>query len=247
MIRVKCPGCGREREYGDYLAGLTAVCKGCGGRVPVPSAALPSPAGADAITAAPGVTPPQAPAEPAVEAIKPLPGITPSPLPTTSTLAATEVRSVSFDAPAPPSPPDWAIEHAAVSLRVGHGAPEIEQRLVGRGLTPADAAAAVTKALEGGVRGEFTPLQAAEQGQLIHRILAAVVGCACLGLGYWFNGGISAGRTLLWLLLPLACVWFPGPMAGPTHPARVILLRWAGWLAILAILGYRVLLLWITS
>jgi hypothetical protein len=137
------------------------------------------------------------------------------------------------------------MEHAAVALRVGLSVPEIEQRLVARGLAPADAAAAVTKVLEGGVRGEFASLAAAERGQLLHRVLAAVVGCVCLGLGYWFNGGISAGRTLLWLLLPLTCVWFPSAMTASRHPARVILLRWTGWLAILAVLGYRVWLLWI--
>lgn len=246
MIRVKCPGCGREWEYGDYLAGLTAVCKGCGGRVPVPAA------GGDAIAPAPGITPQQAPAappatEPTAEAIQPLPGVTPPPPPAPAALAAPEVRSVSFDTPAPPSPPDWALEHAAVSLRVGHGVPEIEQRLVARGLDPATAAAAVTQVLEGGVRGEFAPLAAAEGGQFLHGALAVVVGCVCLGLAYWFNGGISAARTLLWLLGPLACVWFPNWMDGSTHPVRVLLLRWCGWLAILAILGYRVWLLWLFS
>jgi hypothetical protein len=51
VIRVKCPACGREWEYGIDLAGLTVVCKGCGGRAPVPATRPPAPAGA--ITAAP--------------------------------------------------------------------------------------------------------------------------------------------------------------------------------------------------
>jgi hypothetical protein len=251
VIRVKCPACGREWEFGDYLAGLTAVCKGCGGRVPVPAPQPQAPVGADAITAAPGLTltqPPAAPspAGPSEEAIQPPPGVTSSP-PATAALAAPEVRSVSFDSPAPPSPPDWAIEHAAVSLRVGQSVPEIEQRLVARGLTPADAAAAVSRALEGGVRDAVEPLATAERRQRVHRILAAAVGCACLLLAYQFNGGYSAGKTLLWTLMPLACISFPDAMGGAADPLRVILLRWCGWLALLAICGYRAWLLWIIS
>lgn len=250
MIRVKCPACGREWEYGDYLAGLTAVCKGCGGRVPVPAPPPQAPVGPDAITAAPGNTLPQAPAAPpppapTEEAIRPLPGVASSP-PAAPALAAPEVRSVSFDSPTPPSPPAWAIEHAAVSLRVGQSVPEVEQRLIDRGLTPADAAAAVSRALEQRTRDDFESLATGERRQRVHRALAAVVGCVCLLLAYQFNGGYSAGRTLLSILMPLACIWFPDAM-GDADSVRAILLRWCGWLALLAICGYRAWLLWITS
>jgi hypothetical protein len=244
VIRVNCPACGRQWEYGDYLAGLTAVCKACGGRVPVPALRPQAPAAADAITATPGATPAQAPAAPSEEAIQPPPGVTPSPPPATAAPTAPEVRSVLFDTLGPPAPPDWATEHAAVALRVGQSVAEIEQRLVARGLTPAAAAAAVSSALEGGVRGRFEPLGSGERRQRVHRTLAAVVACVGVLLGYFFDGGYAAGKTLLGALLPLACVWFPGAMARSTDPVRVALLRGCGWLALLGVCGFRAWLLW---
>jgi hypothetical protein len=40
MIRYQCPRCGREREGDDRLAGMTAVCLGCGERFVVPLLSL---------------------------------------------------------------------------------------------------------------------------------------------------------------------------------------------------------------
>src|SRR5262249_10652840 len=37
MIRMTCPGCGREHEFSAALAGLTVVCKGCSTRLRVSS------------------------------------------------------------------------------------------------------------------------------------------------------------------------------------------------------------------
>jgi hypothetical protein len=125
--------------------------------------------------------------------------------------------------------------------------PDIEQRLVARGLTPAAAAAAVTSVLENRVREQFEPLRHRERRQRLHRALAGAAGCACLLLGYWFGGGYSAGKTLLWLLLPLTCIWFPDAMAASAGPGRVALLRWCGWLVLLLIGGYWVVLLLISA
>jgi hypothetical protein len=118
--------------------------------------------------------------------------------------------SCPFDSP---PLPDWALEHARASLKLGQSVPEIEQRLVGRGLSPAAAAAVVEKVLEERVRERLEPLQRDEQRIRLHRILSAVVGCACLVFAYLFGGGWSAGKTATSILLPLAFVWFGDEMA----------------------------------
>ncbi len=71
-------------------------------------------------------------------------------------------------------------------------------------------------------------------------VASAAMACACLLLGYWFGGGLSAARTLLSILVPLGCIWYP-EMMDRAVPAP--LLRGAAWLVLVVILGYRVFLL----
>lgn len=151
--------------------------------------------------------------------------------------------------PAPDTPPlpDWAVEHARAALGLGLSVPEVEQRLVARGLPPVTAAAVVTSILETRVRRRFESLEQGEQRQRLHRLLSGFVGCVCLLLAYYFGGGMSAGKTLLWVLLPLACIWFPEEVAGYTGSASAALLRWCGWLVLLVIGGYRILLILVSG
>ena len=37
MVRVNCPASGRDFEFPDFLRGLTAICKNCSQRIPVPA------------------------------------------------------------------------------------------------------------------------------------------------------------------------------------------------------------------
>jgi hypothetical protein len=137
-------------------------------------------------------------------------------------------------------PPDWAVAKVSAALQAGLRVPEIEQLLIAKGVSPANAAAIVTNVIEGRVRDTRTHSEQGERQVLVHRVASALVGCVCLLLAYWFGEGLSAGRTLLSILLPLACIWFPDFMEHTVPPP---VLRSAAWLLLLVIAGYRVFLL----
>jgi hypothetical protein len=140
--------------------------------------------------------------------------------------------------------PDWAIEYVRASLRLGLSVPEMEKSLIARGLTPTAAAGLVTSVLEERVRGQIRPREAGEREDSLHRILSAVVACGCLLLGYLFGGGLSASLTALWILGPLACIWFPAYLTSRTPEGFI---RWGGWVVLLLIGGYRIVLLSLAS
>jgi hypothetical protein len=139
--------------------------------------------------------------------------------------------------------PDWAVAQARASLKIGLAVPEIEQRLVAKGLSPATATAVVTSILEERVRERAAPSRRAEQWQPVHRILSMVVGVACLLLAYWFGGGVSAAEMLLVVLPALACIWFPEVIARSAAPGRAAIARGVGWLLLLLLGGYRLFML----
>jgi hypothetical protein len=136
--------------------------------------------------------------------------------------------------------PDWAIAHASAALKIGQTVPRIEQQLVAKGLSPATAAAVVNAVLEGRLQTGSALPGPGEGALTAHRLASAVAACLCLGLAYAFGGGLSVGRTTLWLLLPVACIWWAEVLAGTAPPSLV---RWGAWLVVLAIAGYRVVLL----
>jgi hypothetical protein len=142
--------------------------------------------------------------------------------------------------PADSSLPDWAVAQASAALKVGLSVPEIERLLVTKGLPPPTATSVVNAVLEGRVRASEAPLERAERSRASHRIASAVAACACLALAYAFGGGLSAARTLLWLLLPVVCIWWAEAVEPAVPPALV---RLVAWIALLAIGGYRVVLL----
>jgi hypothetical protein len=122
-------------------------------------------------------------------------------------------------------------------MRLGLSVPEIEQRLVARGLTTAAATAAVTSALEERARGPLELPEESEPGRWIHRLLSVAAACVCLALAYQYGGSFSLGKTLIWVAAPLGCVWFSEVFGGSA------ILRWCGWFVLLLIGGYRVVLL----
>jgi hypothetical protein len=141
--------------------------------------------------------------------------------------------------------PDWAVDYACASLEIGTSVPGIEQKLVARGLSPEVATAVVTKALEDRLRKQSGSAQQKERRHRIHRVLSAVVGCACVLLAYLSGGGLYPGRTFWVILVSLACIWFPDEIgsnerlgfsaAGPT-PAIVV--RVVGWVLLLLMTLY---------
>jgi hypothetical protein len=135
--------------------------------------------------------------------------------------------------------PDWAVAQASAALKLGMSVPDIEQRLVTKGLSPSTATAVVTAVLEGRLRESPAAPGPSEGALTAHRTASAVVACICLVLAYAFGGGPSVGRTALWLMLPVACIWWAEVLTDGSPPTLV---RWASWILLLLIGGYRVVL-----
>jgi hypothetical protein len=142
--------------------------------------------------------------------------------------------------PSDASLPDWAVAEANAALKIGLSVPEIEQRLVAKGLSPSTAAAAVNAALEGHLQASSASSGPSEGALTAHRAASAAAVCLCLGLAYAFGGGPSVGITVLWLMLPAACIWWAEVLVSVSPPALV---RWTAWVVLLLIGAYRVLLL----
>jgi hypothetical protein len=142
--------------------------------------------------------------------------------------------------PGDSSLPNWALAEADAALRLCLSVPEIERRLVAKGLPPATATAVVNAVLDARLRASSAPPDTGDQSLMVHRGASAVVACVCLGLAFAFGGGESIGRTVLWLITPLAAIWWAETMESSAPPALV---RWVAWGVLLLIVGYRVVLL----
>ena len=134
--------------------------------------------------------------------------------------------------------PDWATSQAEAGLRIGQTVPEIEQRLVAKGLSPSIAAAAVNAVLERHLRSSPALSVLSERSLTAHRAASALVVCLCLVLAYLYGGGESVGRTIPLILLPVVCIWWAEVFAGAGTSS---LTRWVAWLVLLVVAGYRVL------
>lgn len=261
MIRATCPGCGRECEFADFLAGLTAVCKNCSHRIPVPASRPQASRPEKAIQSASGAAPPAPDASPAHrpsgDAIRAAPGVKPAPPTPAAPLGPLEgsflVTPSLENSPKHSAPlPDGAAERVEELLPTGVSAPQLERELVGQGYSPEAAAAVVDKLLEERVRQQFHPLEQTDRHRRVHGLLSVAVGGACVLLAYWFFGTWPACRTFLNVLLPLACIWFPDEMGGyvrtfasrgPSVPG--VFIRYCAWL-VLTLLVLRVLWLGLT-
>jgi hypothetical protein len=142
--------------------------------------------------------------------------------------------------PADPTLPDWAIAHASAAPKIGQTVPQIEQQLVSKGLSAATATAVVNAVLEGRLQAGSAPPGPTDGALMAHRVASVVAVCLCLGLAYAFGGGLSVGRTILWLLLPVGCIWWAEMQPDNAPPS---LIRWVAWLVVVLIAGYRVILL----
>ena len=139
-----------------------------------------------------------------------------------------------------PPLPEGMLDYARASLKIGMSVPEIETRLVAKGLTPSAATAVVNSILEERVANRFEPIAQSERGELLHRLLSVIVACGCIVLGYWFGQSLSAGYALMSVLAPLACIWFPEYLARRTQEGAI---RAMGWVVLLMIVAYRIVML----
>jgi hypothetical protein len=138
-----------------------------------------------------------------------------------------------------PPIPDWAMNRARVELNMGMKVPEIQQLLVDRGLSRAEAEEAVISVVENRVGQRIDSVQRTQRSVLIHRILSGALGNVCIVLAYLLGGAQSAIKALGAILLPLFCIWF-SERARLSTPGLV---RFAGWLLLIAICLYW--LVWI--
>lgn len=142
--------------------------------------------------------------------------------------------------PGDPALPAWAVAQASAALKIGLPVHQIEEQLVAKGLDPATATAVVNAVLEGQLRTGAESPGPSDSALRLHRLASLLALCACLGLAYAFGGGLSVGRTIRLLFLPIACIWWAEMLEDNAPPA---LLRWVAWLVVLLIAGYRVVLL----
>ena len=116
--------------------------------------------------------------------------------------------------------------------------------MVKRGIKPEVAEALVTRVLGERVRGRQADTERHERRRALHRILSAVLACGCLGLAFWYAGPYSAVIALLWLALPLTCVWFADTdwfrrRFPQSSVASGVIARWLGWLLLVLYFLYR--------
>ena len=136
----------------------------------------------------------------------------------------------------PPPVIDWAIEHARASLRVGVSVPEIERRLVARGLDPMIAEAAVTHALSDRIREKTEPYESVISRKT-QRIAAIAIGSSWVLLVFCTGGKMAAARTLLFVAPIVVFIWF----AQRIGAQRGRLAYWVGWLLMLLYFLYKLI------
>jgi len=105
--------------------------------------------------------------------------------------------------------PAHASTYAEAALRCGMKAPEIEARLIRKGLSPSSAEDAVRICLERRIHRVQQSLLWADRRRTISRVASLVVATVYLIPGVMLGGLGLFLRVLLWLLYPLACIWFP--------------------------------------
>jgi hypothetical protein len=244
VIRVQCPSCGHAFEFADYLAGLTAICKNCMQRIPVPASSKSLESGKDAIQPVQFFsTQAKSPETPAFapDAIRPTPAVTlPEQMPPL-TDRLPEARSIQKTSTAPP--PEWALERVKAMLALAVPIPVIVERLVAKGLSAEDASTAVDLLLEDRVRRTMAPIRRNERFEAAHRWLSLGVAAATLLFAFWYFHVWYVCWTAFRLAIPLGCIWFPEvlgflitfiPMV-PRDAVQVFFIRLAAWLVLLAI------------
>jgi hypothetical protein len=108
--------------------------------------------------------------------------------------------------------PGWAVDHARAALSIGMKVPEVEQRLVAKGLTAAQANDVVMRIVEGRVHNALAPAESQERSLPVQLVLSVVVAAVCLALAYWFGGAMPAVWTLACILPGLAGILLPEMM-----------------------------------
>src|SRR4029077_7300548 len=76
-----------------------------------------------------------------------------------------------------------------------------------------------------------------------NRVISGLLAVIYLVLAYAHGGGEPAFKMGMFLILPLACIWFAGAMGGYTGPTTIIAITRASPGVFVLILGWLMLLL----
>jgi hypothetical protein len=153
-----------------------------------------------------------------------------------------EARRQDADGDAPPA---WALSYAEAALRCGMKAPDIEANLILKGLPRAIAESVVPYYFERRIHQVNRSQMWADRRRLCSRSASLVIATGYLVLASFGRGLEGILCTILFLLTPLGCIWFPeifgtffrriwlvGPYITDPTPAGWIV--FAGWFILLS-------------
>ena len=142
--------------------------------------------------------------------------------------------------------PAWALTYADAAIRCGQNAPQIETALVGKGLSPWQAAAAVDRCFVSRIGEEQRSQERSGRLRLVSRGASLLVAALCVGAAFHRAGAKGAAYTAVYLFLPMACIWFSaalGSYVGPyswfrtiNRPTPASFVAIGGWLLLMGVL-----------
>jgi hypothetical protein len=245
MIRTSCPVCWRRWEFAESFAGQITKCANCGESFPVPASRRAAASPEETSTSAVGVmlasTPNTISTPPSLELSQ---SIQDAPRRIQASSPLPDAHSPGNEGKSDEPLPEWALTKTRACFRLGLKLPEIEQRLIDAGLTPAMANAVVMNVLDSNIQRMGAPHREASWRQPLNLTLSLVACGVCFVLAYSFAGGESVAKTLLLLLGPMTCIWFPGLVTRSSEPEWQASARWVGWILLILVGACR---LWMLS
>jgi hypothetical protein len=150
--------------------------------------------------------------------------------------------------------PAWALRYAEAALSCGMKTAEIEAHLVEKGLLPALAASAVPIYFEERLQTVKKSKKNAARLRAISLAGSLIIATFHLAVFSFIKGAEGFVRCLLYLLLPMGCIWFSeafgryigrSGLLGPyiTHPTPAVFVAIGGWLLLVAPLAAVLILI----
>src|SRR5262249_52106742 len=187
---------------------MTAICKNCTQRIPVPASSKSMESGKEAVQSTPTpANPTPCPESPTLQdTIQPTPAV---PLPPSMPALIErfpEAPSIHKTSTAPP--PEWAVERVKAMLALGETIPVIVERLVAKGLSAEAASTAIDRVLEAQVRPAMTRVRSAERFEAAHRWLSLTIAVGTVIFASFYFTEQFVVWTAIRVAIPVACIWF---------------------------------------
>ena len=145
----------------------------------------------------------------------------------------------------PDGVPAWALTYADAAFRCGQNASQVETALVGKGLSPSQAANAVDRCFESRIVVEQRSQRRSSGLRWVSKGASLLVAALCVTAAFHKAGAEGAARIAVYLLLPMACIWFSsalGSYVGPfswfrniNRPTPAFFVAIGGWLLLLGV------------